>query len=393
MKLNELEIIVISLRDSSRRISFAKKNMNKFKFSFFDAYEGKDKKFEEYFRDSDIYKYASTYNVESVIGCAHSHYQLWKYCLEKNSPILILEDDAIFMDQRAENFFNQAVLTEEFDVFFLDGKLVEEEYRVQSPYPHHSGTAYIMTPSGARKLMQKIKSEGFHTALDWEIINMQNRGLKCLSFNRVVIVPDATEKSQLRKLDTRGDLPHVLKHLGLNKRGAEIGVGDGNFSEILIRDAAFSEFYSIDSWSVDIYDTFYPDGRHYINEQAEACYQKTTERLSQFGGRSKIIRDTSVNASARFPDEFFDFVYIDADHTEEAVKLDLDAWFPKVRKGGMLAGHDYLDAKMVWENGNGIYSMFGVKTVVDNFVKEKDLKLILIEEKEWAPWHSWSFIK
>lgn len=52
----------------------------------------------------------------------------------------------------------------------------------------------------------------------------------------------------------------------------------------------------------------------------------------------------SVNAAKHQADGSLDFVFIDADHTYESVLADIDAWLPKVRSGGILAGHDYVNA-------------------------------------------------
>jgi predicted O-methyltransferase YrrM len=52
------------------------------------------------------------------------------------------------------------------------------------------------------------------------------------------------------------------------------------------------------------------------------------------------IRKESIEASKDFEDESCDVVFIDMDHSYEAVKQDLIHWFPKVKKGGYIAGHD-----------------------------------------------------
>ena len=49
----------------------------------------------------------------------------------------------------------------------------------------------------------------------------------------------------------------------------------------------------------------------------------------------------SVEVANRFPDESFDFIFIDADHEYESVLSDLCAWFPKLKPGGIIAGHDW----------------------------------------------------
>jgi hypothetical protein len=67
------------------------------------------------------------------------------------------------------------------------------------------------------------------------------------------------------------------------------------------------------------------------------------------------LRMTSQRATRLFQDEGVDFCFIDAEHTYEAVRDDLAYWFPKVRPGGLFAGHDYHD------------EFPGVKKAVDEF--------------------------
>lgn len=55
----------------------------------------------------------------------------------------------------------------------------------------------------------------------------------------------------------------------------------------------------------------------------------------------KPIRLTSTQASHLYEDESIDFAFIDADHTKEGFTADLDCWYPKIKKGGVLAGHDW----------------------------------------------------
>jgi predicted O-methyltransferase YrrM len=52
-------------------------------------------------------------------------------------------------------------------------------------------------------------------------------------------------------------------------------------------------------------------------------------------------RDFSQNIHEVFQDEYFDFIYIDANHSYEAVKSDLINYIPKVKTGGFIGGHDY----------------------------------------------------
>lgn len=55
----------------------------------------------------------------------------------------------------------------------------------------------------------------------------------------------------------------------------------------------------------------------------------------------KVLHMTSMEAALIAGSEVFDFIFLDADHTYEHVKHDLNAWYPKLRPGGVFCGHDY----------------------------------------------------
>ena len=83
----------------------------------------------------------------------------------------------------------------------------------------------------------------------------------------------------------------------------------------------------------------------------------------KLGDKINIIKDYSVNASKLFENESLDFIFIDACHDYECVVDDLNAWFPKLKKNGIIAGHDYYAG------------FYGVEKAVNEFFYENSDKL------------------
>lgn len=132
----------------------------------------------------------------------------------------------------------------------------------------------------------------------------------------------------------RETLAHLFGVLGF-QRGAEIGVERGVYSEILCRENPGVELYCVDAWKAH---RGYRD--HVKQEKLDRFYVQTTEKLKPYP-RATLVRKFSVDAARDFHDGSLDFVYIDANHNLQSVIADLAAWSPKVRDGGIIAGHDY----------------------------------------------------
>ncbi len=118
----------------------------------------------------------------------------------------------------------------------------------------------------------------------------------------------------------RTDLAEQFASRGFVK-GAEVGVADGRYSEILCEKIPGLELIAV--------DPFYRKGH----------YEKAKERLNKYN--TKIIRKTSMEGVLDYDDGFFDFVFIDGNHKFDFVMEDIVGWSRKVRKDGIIAGHDY----------------------------------------------------
>lgn len=126
-------------------------------------------------------------------------------------------------------------------------------------------------------------------------------------------------------LKDRTEFGAFLNAHGLLGEGVEVGVHQGVNARSIIASWQGRMLHLVDPWKAT--------PRFFDNEIAQL--------VQEFEPRIIAHRALSLDAAPTFQDEFLDFVYIDADHTYEAVLADLKAWYPKVRHGGILCGHDY----------------------------------------------------
>ena len=77
----------------------------------------------------------------------------------------------------------------------------------------------------------------------------------------------------------------------------------------------------------------------------DANYRTAMRAVSEAGSRAVMLRNLSVNAANMIEDESLDWIYVDALHVEAAVLMDLKAWYPKLRPGGLMSGDDWGDMK------------------------------------------------
>jgi hypothetical protein len=134
----------------------------------------------------------------------------------------------------------------------------------------------------------------------------------------------------------------ILNDIPANSRCVEVGVWKGDFSAQIMSTAKPRELHLVDPWH---FRPSYPN-RWYGGAKAASQSDMDSihaEVVKRFQGEKavQIHRMTSLEAAMQFPDECLDWVYIDGDHSYEAVKADLVSWIPKVRSGMFLAGDDY----------------------------------------------------
>ncbi len=121
--------------------------------------------------------------------------------------------------------------------------------------------------------------------------------------------------------------------------GAEIGVMEGRFSRVILDVAKPSRLFLVDHWASILPGQI---GKKRHAEQAVRLRTTLREvRKEIAAGQVRIVVAFSVDAAKMIKNRSLDWVYIDAHHTYEALMEDLTAWYPKVKLGGFVAGHDY----------------------------------------------------
>jgi len=141
------------------------------------------------------------------------------------------------------------------------------------------------------------------------------------------------------------------------------------------------EFYTVDTWGGSPGETGYDDS----DLAAGKLFDIFQANIEPVAGLVQPIRADTVAAAANFADETVDFLYIDASHTYRGVMRDLDAWFPKVKEGGTIAGDDWCNE----QSGE-----FGVRNaVVDFFGPHASEIQVLPGSQPNADWLQWSIVK
>ena len=136
------------------------------------------------------------------------------------------------------------------------------------------------------------------------------------------------------KKSRRNQLGDLFRKKGF-KKGVEVGVCTGKFSEELCKRIPNVELYGVDDYDIN-------ELRQSIKgvKNQELIYQDAINRLKPYKNYT-FIRKKSMEAVLDFPLNSIDFVYIDGGHQFDYVMCDIIEWGKRVKKGGIISGHDF----------------------------------------------------
>jgi hypothetical protein len=153
---------------------------------------------------------------------------------------------------------------------------------------------------------------------------------------------------------------------------AEIGVLNGELSaKILSKFNNIKKYIQVDRWCIYSAEEQAVENNSpmsYRNQKYfDSMKEENLKNIKRYKKRAKIIEMDSVDAAEYIKDEALHLCFIDAAHSYVGVMRDIKAWYPKVKKGGWICGHDI--------------DRVTVKQAVTEFFK--DDKIIYDEERTW----------
>jgi len=194
----------------------------------------------------------------------------------------------------------------------------------------------------------------------------------------------------------RDSLGSLLDKEGLTT-GAELGVQAGLFSKTTLEQwPSCASYLLVDIWA---HQDNYDDHANVADTSQEQRYQATLSNTNPWQEKIHVCRNYTTNCVKQVADNSLDYVYVDARHDYKGVSLDLNDWWPKVRPGGILAGHDFVDAAFVAAHGGSDWALNydgtrdpqgrAVKGAVVEFAKQVSRNLTIGTDM----WPSWALRK
>lgn len=342
----------------------------------------------------NITERTSGYMWTSMISCNKSNLDFlneWKQLIEDEQ---LMNDEDFYFPFQDETAFNALFWKNNYNhtfdlIFFNTGKyesflkVETEESFSKDVREYHE--LYTKNNDIYETCNNSSKVQFYHGVKEWREIE------KILSFMK-------TNYKEKRLIKKNVDRITLLKESIPNHgKGVEIGVFRGLFSKEIL-DSWSGQLYMIDPWR-PLGSDYNDMSNHSLNQ---GVYETAMSNIKGYEDRAIMIRALSSQAVEIFKDESLDFVYIDGNHSYDFVKQDIQLWWPKLKRGGILCGHDYLafdwyldpnftdngKDKWIYDSNGNFMGIFGVNPAVDEFCEEKKLNGFLSTE-----WFGSFFIK
>ena len=168
---------------------------------------------------------------------------------------------------------------------------------------------------------------------------------------------------------TKDNRAYIIRQLNKNSIIAEIGVWKGDFSFEIFKYTSPRKLVLVDPW---LYNKNIRgcapqvNGKEPLNQSYFDQAKLSTFKKFNGYGNVAILDTTSKNASEKYKDNFFDYIYIDGEHSYKAVYEDLTFWYPKLKNNGKIFGDDFY-----WREED---NSFSVKEAYYDFISKHKIK-------------------
>lgn len=187
----------------------------------------------------------------------------------------------------------------------------------------------------AQQLQELLKREDFK-ALRAELV-----GASPAAQYKIAVTPE-TEALRVKAPKRHKNRIRMLERMPKNGRCAEIGVWNGGFSGVILEVTQPRELTLIDPWELlsGQDEGEWTHKKHQNHEFMQGMYTNVARNYAHLPN-VKISKGFSAEVLETFPDNYFDWLYIDGNHLYEFVRKDVEIAFRKVRTGGIIAGDDF----------------------------------------------------
>lgn len=168
------------------------------------------------------------------------------------------------------------------------------------------------------------------------------------------------KQENIAHLQTLADRETLLAILPKHGIVAELGVNRGDFSEKILQICQPEKLHLVDVWATERY-------HQGLRTEVEQRFEK--ERAE---GRVELNLGLSTDVVEQFRDEYFDWIYIDTDHTYDTTKAELEKYRSKIKPDGIIAGHDFCVGH--WNS----MARYGVQEAVYEFCNKYNWELVYL---------------
>lgn len=202
---------------------------------------------------------------------------------------------------------------------------------------------------------------------------------------------DCNPKPAIRPLKNRMEIANILEELKFTS-GVEVGVQEGKFALHNLQKWKSCQSYKlVDLWKQQ---PNYKDAANVDDTKQESYLNTTKKTLEPYKDKVEYFKMYSVEAAKLMKPESLDFAYIDARHDYCGAWEDIEMYWPLVKPGGIMAGHDYHsnDEDLRGQDWglcmNGTRNEGAVKGAVNEFFLPKGITVTVTYFKQMA-WMSW----